>query len=165
MRKRGKWLVIIVVLVLGACSPKEEVKHVEAFMIHTYEEFSVEDLVPGQLLPFEPNGYVKVNSVTEARDWGSKSKRETLIIEDFYNIDGIYLNTLVSKITSSQSTIHNSYTDEKIEWELSEPSTILLDGNLDDFSSIELSLEERQQVEEHVKSMVRSMEENEKNEK
>lgn len=145
-------IMIIVVLLLGACSSTESIQHIEVFMTPTFAERK-NDIS-------EVNGYKKVNSITTIEEGKNHLRTDQKQVEDFYDQDGQYLKTEIKHITANNSkVIMTMQTNEEIE-QLEEPSTILLQEEFEfdierrHLKEMELTEEEKERVRSHVLEMM-----------
>lgn len=106
-------------LLLVACSEAEVVEHVEAFTIETMSD------TPNSSGLYVKTGYKRENSVVLFKEWNSKLHAEVSSITDFYDLNGNYVNTIVSYTFSKELKLHNTIDSRKEQVELMEPTTIL----------------------------------------
>lgn len=135
----------------SACQASGGVNSDDDHIVVTVEAFTLETLSDtvnkeGQ---YEVTGYKSVNSITDIKESPDKIYTKIISIEDYYDKNGIYLNTLV---TSNE--VENDYNTGKAFLTYSnstheEPLTIHSDKNLYKENSA-LSINEEKQIKGNV---------------
>ncbi|MCG3088357.1 hypothetical protein [Sporosarcina cyprini] len=153
------FLLLSIFLLVG-CSEVERIQHIEAFFTETSEE--------GKNGLFEKNGYVRVNAITTSEEGKNYIKSDSKTIEDFYDLQGNYLNTEVKHVTTTTSKVTQTGNTKIRDKQLQHPSTILItDKDVENFQaqntmvleyfSLTSSMtdEEKEAVKEHVMSLTK----------
>lgn len=137
-------LLLVTIILISACNKLEKYEHIEVYVTEIVDK-NDEDV-------FETIGYKKVNAITnteEVNEVLQQGKNEIKSIEDFYDLEGNYIKTVIIHST------FNGVSGEEHKEEIQEPSTILIsDVDLEDFELDDLSEEEQEKVKEHVLSVV-----------
>ncbi|WP_243458019.1 hypothetical protein [Sporosarcina sp. Te-1] len=159
---KGKLLysLILSVFLMSACSDVEKIQHIEVFFIETFEE--------RENGLFEKSGYVRVNAITSSEEGKNYIKTDSKTIEDFYDLQGNYLNTEVKHITSTISKVTQTGKTKSRNKQFQEPSTILISDedvenykaknseSIEYFSLKSMTEEEKETVKKHVLSLTRN---------
>jgi len=128
---RPFYLTIIITLLLSVIGPsislaestsiKDEMKDIttEAFVIETFEK-NKEGIL-------EKVGYQKLNTITETIRMNNKVSTIFYTVEDYYNLDGKFLKSLVKHEEFINDLSTGKALEKKNEIELSEPMTILIE--------------------------------------
>ena len=144
---RKLFFIVGMALLLAACSEAEVVEHVEAFTVETMSD------TPNSAGLYVKTGYKRENSVVLFEEWDNKLQAEVSSIEDFYNLNGDYVNTIISHTFSKELKWHNTLDSKKEQVELMEPTTILtpdLDLSVIMGETKNLTDEEKERVRAHV---------------
>ncbi|MBB4825028.1 hypothetical protein HNO89_002254 [Sporosarcina luteola] len=155
---KGKWLYLLIlsVFLLSACSDVEKVQHIEVFFMETSDDDS-----------FEKNGYIKVNAITSIEEGKNYTKTDSKSIEDFYDLQGNYMNTEVTHTTSTISKVTQNGKTKNRNKQLQEPATLLISDDdvesfkgkntapIEFFSLDSMTDEEKEIVKKHVLSLTK----------
>lgn len=133
----------IVMMLITSCSRTEVIRHYEVFMSDSMER--KED---GN---FETTGYSKANAITTSESRKGFLRTDVKMIEDFYDLEGHYVKTVISHTRSHMSDISVTDGGFRLKKELQEPATIFIPENeFGSFSKKELSDEENEILKDHV---------------
>jgi hypothetical protein len=100
---------------------------------------------------FSINGYKKVNAITMIKTSDNHMNTDVKALEDFYDIEGNYLKTVVLHSTFNKSKVTLSEEGEESTKELQEPSTILIPvDKRGGFVLNQMTEEEKKNIKEHV---------------
>lgn len=149
---RKLFFMLGIILLLTACSKAKVVEHVEAFTSETMSD------TPERSGFYVETGYKRVNSVSLLKEWDDKFQGEISSIEDFYDLNGDYINTVVTYSYSKEMKRHNMLDDKKEQVELTKPTTILTPDVLPTVIETKiLSEEEKEVIKSHVLKHVDEM--------
>ncbi|WP_248512790.1 hypothetical protein [Sporosarcina sp. NCCP-2222] len=152
-------LLILSISLLFGCSKVERIQHIEAFFTETSEE--------RENGLFEKNGYVRVNAITTNEEGKNYIKTDSKTIEDFYDLQGDYLNTEVKHVTTTTSKVTQTGNTKIRNKKLHQPSTILITDEdvknfqaentmvIEHFSLDPMTDEEKEAVKGHVLSITK----------
>lgn len=141
----------LVILLFTGCSSVERVEHIEVYVIETSEQNS-----SGL---FEQTGYKKVNAITTSESSDNHIKVDLKSIQDFYDKDGNYLETIISHSYSNQSKVVPTESGDGSEMVLHEPSTILIpDDKIGNNQAMDtITDEEKEAVKKHILSYIEKL--------
>jgi hypothetical protein len=137
------------IFILTGCSSVETTETVEAYVIKTLEQTS------GEGAPFVETGFQKVNVISKTEVSKNHIKTDIKAIEDYYDINGKYIKTVILHSTLNKSYITDAEKEDRKTEELDKPATILLpEGNMKEILLDNLPDDKKNQVKMHVLSMM-----------
>jgi hypothetical protein len=141
-------VLFMTIILLSACGQAKQVQHIEAFGIETMEQ-NAEGL-------YERVGYKKVNAITTTKEDKNYLKVDMKTVEDYYDMKGIYLKTVVTHSQGYKSNVLDTKDGFNRVEELQEPSTVLVpDEDAEQFRGDNLSSDQIEQVKNQVQSLMK----------
>ncbi|NOU73748.1 hypothetical protein GC098_20395 [Paenibacillus sp. LMG 31458] len=132
-------------LLISACSQTEKYETIEVFTIETLDDNQNDKGF------FERTGYKIVNAITTIEEGKTHMKSDIKSIEDFYDMEGNYLQTEIIHSYSNKSKLLLTEEGNTLKETIQEPSTILITpDNAKNLKLNNMTQEEKAQVKEHL---------------
>ncbi|WP_246302924.1 hypothetical protein [Paenibacillus plantarum] len=132
-------------LLVSACSHTEKYETIEVFTIETLDDIQNDQGI------FERTGYKIVNAITTIEEGKTHMKSDIKSIEDFYDMEGDYLQTEIIHSYSNKSKLLLTEEGNTLKETIKVPSTILITpDNANHLKVNNMTQEEKVQVKEHL---------------
>ena len=133
-------------LLISACSQSEKYETIEVYAIETFDDNQNDKGL------YEQTGYKIVNAMTTIKEGETYINSEIVSIEDFYDMEGNYIQTNIIHTNSNKSYLLHTEEGNTHKETIHEPSTILItpDNVKNNFKLIKITQEEKALVKEHL---------------
>lgn len=99
---------------------------------------------------FQESGHKKVNAITLYRETEQTKMVRVRAIEDYYDLDGRYVNTVVYDNSHKENKMLLTTDTDELKAEYNRPLTIHLPDDVIDFTSDQLTEAQLEEIKTHV---------------
>lgn len=137
---------------MSACGQTEKHETIEVFVVETFDDKQNDQGM------YETTGFKVVNAITSIEEGKTHLKADVKAIEDFYDLDGLYIQTEIIHSYTNKSKMLLTEEGNTLKEELQEPSTILITpDNAKHYKTKDMTTEEKAQVKEHVLALMEKL--------